>query len=106
MNFIDFLSGWWAGWSLNRESVLSLELRVGSAAYDKRSASLAAESSICLGYVTVWDTGEFEAEVLIIETQRRVYVQSAVIETPPEFAQYLAKFVRACESAAESQLGL
>lgn len=103
MSFIDFLSGWWAGWSLNRESVVAIELRIGSTAYDKQSSSLAAESSTHLGSLTIWDTGELEAEVLHIETQQRTYVQSTVIHAAPEFAQCLARFVRACESSTWPQ---
>lgn len=98
VSYLDFLAGWWAGWILNRESVVAIELRVGSHTYDKKSSSLAAESSTKLGSLTVWDTGEFEAEVLDFRTRSRTHVTSTIIKDEEDFAHHLARFVRACES--------
>ena len=97
MSYLDFVAGWWAGWSLNRESVVAVELRVGSPKHAKRSSSLAAESCHTLGALTVWETGELEAEVMDLTTQTRTHVDSTVLESHEDFAHHLAKFIRACE---------
>lgn len=96
LNYLDFLAGWYAGWVSDRDSQLSLELRVGQDAVDKRSAALAAESPSALGSVIVWESGEIEVEVVDIRSMNRTYVDSGRIAGPEDFAKRLSRLVREC----------
>ncbi len=97
MSYLDFLAGWWAGWSISRDSVVAIELRVGPEDRDKRSSSLAAESETKLGALTIWDSGEFEAEVIEWATEERTHVDSTIVKNAEDLAFHLARFVRAFE---------
>ena len=96
MNYLDFLSGWHAGWVSGRDSQLSLELRIGSESVARRSASIAAESPAAVGSVIVWESGDLEVEVVDLQSMARTYVDSGVIDGPEDFAMRMSKFVRAC----------
>lgn len=94
LNHLDFLAGWIEGWRLDRDSVVALEFLAGRQNVDKRSASVAAESPTKLGSLTVWESGELEAEVIDLATQDRTFVLSHILEGPQDFGDRLSRFVR------------
>lgn len=97
MNYVDFLQGWWAGWILNRDSPVAIDLRVGSPNVAKQACTLGAESSTKLGAFTIWDTGELESEVMDMDTQERTLVDSVTVNDAEDLSHFLARFVHACE---------
>ncbi len=64
----------------------------------KRSAVVGFETDLALGSLAVWETGEVEAEVLVVETLERPLVVSALLGSPVELNDVLDRVVAAMES--------
>lgn len=97
MSYLDFLAGWWSGWVVDRASNVRVELRIGPKRGHNDSASIAAESDIRLGALTVWEAGELEVEVIDISSEERVHVFSGTLSSAEDLDAHLARYIRACE---------
>jgi hypothetical protein len=96
LNHLDYLAGWYAGWTSDRDSLISMELRLGSDTVDKRSAALAVESPTAMGSVIVWESGEIEIEVVDLRSMNRTYADSGLIGGHEDFSSRLSRLVREC----------
>lgn len=71
-------------WVEQRETTndhqVRLSFREGPPGVPNRSVSVAFETPIALGVVSVWELGDIEAEVLEIESEDRVFVYSGMLE--------------------------
>lgn len=86
-----------ARWATERQSDYRVQIthREGAADVPKRSAVVGFETDRALGSFAVWETGEVEAEVLIVETLDRPLVISTIVETTAELLEALDRVVEA-----------
>ena len=66
-----------------------MTFRRGRTDIPKLSANIGFKASERLGVVAVCDTGEFEAEVVVIETEERILVLSKVLSESTELQALL-----------------
>ncbi|WP_191563209.1 hypothetical protein [Janibacter melonis] len=97
LNYLDFMVGWFAGWSHKGTSGTHLEYIEGRRDVDKIASTLAAETDIKVGVITIWETGELEAEIAELATQERTYVESKIVTSLEECGTSIANFLRAME---------
>jgi len=98
LDLLHYMAGWADGWAADRDAPISVQFTMGPADRDKRSAWIATESPTALGHLTIWETGEVEAEVVESESMRRVYVVSAVVKDAEALSMRLRAFVDACRA--------
>ena len=67
----------------------SIVFRRGRIDVAKLSADVSFASTVRLGSVAVWETGELEAEILEIESEDRVFVLSAIVRRSEDIVQIL-----------------
>ena len=94
------MAGWSDGWIADRPSTMSLQFTMGPVDRDKRSAWIATESPTTVGHLTLWESGEIEAEIVETRSMRRVHTVSAVVKDADALSMRLRAFVDACLGVA------
>jgi len=91
LSFIDAMAQWAA--EHQNDHQVQVTHREGPADVPKRSAVVGFETEFALGSLVVWDTGELEAEVLVVETLDRPLVISAIVTTTAELVETLDRVI-------------
>ncbi|MGH2706890.1 MAG: immunity protein TriTu family protein [Actinomycetota bacterium] len=92
-----FLAGWVEGWTASGRTSPSMTITMGDENLPKRSAWAAIEGEEVMAQLTVWETGECEAEAYRIDPGEAVLRESAQISSVEELHSLLRKVVAVCE---------
>lgn len=92
LNYLEAIALWVTEQRNQRTRVTH---RQGADDVFRRSAVVGFETDRALGSLAVWDTGEVEAEVVIVETLERTLVISMVVETTAELVEALDRVAEA-----------
>ena len=89
----------WAAEQLDEN--VKIRFRAGPEDVPKRSSDVSFEAKNSLGVAAVWESGEFEAEVVDIQTAERLIVLSAVLDDVVELRR---KLDEVCAAVARGSL--
>ncbi|WP_263120205.1 hypothetical protein [Cellulomonas sp. RIT-PI-Y] len=98
LNLIESMARWFDENS-SAEGVRA-SYREGPVDRPKRSAQIGFETAASLASVAVWESGELEAEVLVVESLERVLVISMVVSTPASMIQIIERVMEATRAAS------
>ncbi len=96
LGLLYYLGGWADGWRHGRQSPVALAFEMGPVERPTRSASLGAESLNALGHVTVWESGEVEAEVVRLVDDQRTLAISATVADVDGLDEIVRKVLAEC----------
>jgi hypothetical protein len=92
-----FLAGWVEGWTASGRTSPSMTITMGDENLPKRSAWTRIEGNAVSAQLTLWETGECEAEAYRIDTGDAVLRESAQVSSVDELNSLLRKVVALCE---------
>ncbi|MHA7619464.1 hypothetical protein ACX12M_13165 [Cellulosimicrobium cellulans] len=87
LSFIETMAQWVSEHANGNR--VQIAYREGPTSVPKREAVVGFETEVALGSFAVWETGEVEAEVLVVETLERPLVISAVVTNAAELVDML-----------------
>lgn len=97
LTYLEELRRWVDEHQSASDSTVALRFREGRSDVPKRSADVGLESIAALGVAAIWESGEFEAEVVDIATMKRTLVISAIVEDTTDLRQRLDQVLEAVQ---------
>ncbi len=95
LGLLFYMGGWVDGWMASTDSQIILRFEMGPDDRPKRSAWMSIETSACLGHVTVWESGEVDAEVVEVASGASIRAISRVVGSPSELAATIREVISA-----------
>ncbi len=92
LNLLEVMAQWVAEHRLDHR--VQMTHHVGVADVPKRSAVVGFETESALGSIAVWETGEVEAEIVVVDTLDRPLVISTVVTTNADLIEVLERVAR------------